>query len=167
MTTQAKKRKYYQGQIEFGIDGSISHGRKIDIFDNEIVSYDGANGLVVQRDGVIYDLSKYTFDKPVFHAPNSQSSYRYVNGQYKTLNVVATIYNGLKKDNFVFQDHFLYYRRDKNGHYFKSRIDGRQHYVTGSDFDKYFVPNMIKGEVKGKFTYAKHGAMYWVTLVTD
>lgn len=163
-----KPRKYFDGLIQFDIKGNPSYSRwDINISQDEFVSYNGSTNLIVKRDGVVYDLSEYMFERVDFPPPNSKKERFFVNGVYVYGDVYLSIIGGLFKKNFKFKDSFIYSHRCSRGHHFKSSLNGKNHYVCGKDFDKYFVPNMVNGKIDGTFTYAKHGASYWVTLVTD
>lgn len=162
------KRKYYNGLITVGLNGfsdlnHYSHWRAFKIYDKEFVSFDGNRKLLIKRDNVLYDLSQFEFDKiELLQQPEKERDWQ--NNTDKL--VIIKIYGGLKKKNFIFTDTLKYISKSGHGFQFESTINKCKHYVGASHFDKYFVQKMINGIVTGNFTYAKHGSVVCLTLVT-
>jgi len=162
------KRKYYNGFINVGLNGNYDSNyynrwNSFKIYDKEFVSFDGDRKLIIKRDNIIYDLSQFEFDKiELLPQPEKERDWRTGTDRF----IIIKIHGGLKKKNFIFADTLKYISKSGHGFAFESTITKQQHYVGASHFDKYFVQNMVNGIVSGNFTYAKHGSVVCLTLVT-
>jgi hypothetical protein len=73
--------------------------------------------------------------------------------------------------NYVFEDTLVYdgYSRGRSAAYFgfKSKTTGRKFTVFLKDFEEGFAHEMVKGEVKGRFTFCKRGSNYGTARIKE
>ena len=167
MNTVKQKRKYFEGYVDFDIEGNVLRDsynrRQFKIYADEFISYDGNKKLVIKKNNNIYDLSEYDFEKVEFY-PQPQKEYSWSNKGDRF--VIGYVAGGLKKKNFAFTDKLLYKSSYQNGAIFSSMTTKKEYYVTQRHFDEYFVPRMVNGIITDTFTFAKHGSVCWLTVVT-
>lgn len=80
-------------------------------------------------------------------------------------------FNHEMRENFIFEDVLKFdgYSRGRSAAYlnFIKKSDGKKVSVFLTDFVEGIVPNMIKGTVKGKFTFCKRGANFGCKRLDD
>lgn len=167
-----KKPKTYVGDIPFDVFGNQLHYPDYDYAETFTAKdWDGTNVCVEHGWGEDAKRIKLTafshkqmglelFDTPRksrFGLPSPDEIGKY--------NRVIWIPNYAKKDTLVYDT----YGRGRSAayFYFKSSLTGRKVTVFMTDMNDSFIPNMVRGEVSGTFTFCKRGGNYGCVRIGD
>jgi hypothetical protein len=158
----SKKQKLYAGKIPFNVFGNQLHYPEGGI--HELKAENFKEDGVYLEDGWPRAWRKVFFQEYVIRFEPKIGRWADKNAQKDVIGSVSDI----ELDNYVFEDTLKYdtYSRGRSAGYFHfvSISNGRQYTVFMTDFGK-IVENMVRGVVKGKFTFCKRGANFGMIMI--